>query len=467
MRTAFLATARAVPRLLRGPLRTWRREARTDELTGVGNRRALLDDLAHAASRGQERSLLLTDLDDFKGVNDRYGHLAGDEVLRAVSATVQRLAPTGARVTRMGGDEFAVVLDADLDTARAFAERLVGALASGRGFPQGRGIGASVGVVHGPADPERLLHDADVAMYEAKRSGSCVVCYDERLGAESRERQVLADELQAALGGAALGRDQFVVWYQPQVSNTTGRVAGLEALVRWRNPRRGLVPPVDFLEALEQQHLMGRLTEHVLTCAVRDATNELCRARGLRMSVNLAPSVLEDASVVTLIDRVLSSSGLEPQDLVLEVTESALVTYDSLARTHAQQIVARGVGLSIDDYGTGYSSLSQLHHVPACELKLDRDFTRDLLTDERARVIVHTTIDLAHRLEMRVVAEGVEDLETLGLLTELGCDETQGWVHARAMPCDELRTWLTEREAAAAGVPHQRGELNPRPAPQR
>jgi diguanylate cyclase (GGDEF)-like protein len=461
--TAFLAGVLKLGALARdrATLAASRREARTDELTGVGNRRALLEHLRRLADRDRRCALLMIDLDDFKAVNDRHGHLAGDDVLRGAAGALLRAVPPNALVVRTGGDEFAVVVDTDDVDTVALAAAVVAELeavalpttaglrdsATGRhGLPgtsgTGHGLAASIGATAGPADPDRLLHRADIAMYEAKITGRAVVHYDDTLGAAVAERRLLGDELRTLLESD--DPSALEVWYQPQLDARHGQLVGVEALVRWAHPRRGRLLPDAFLDLVEEQGLMFRLTEHVLRTAMRDARAWRDVGVRLRVSVNLAPEVLASESATELVMSTLAASGMDPRGIVLEVTESALIPGDSAAFAHAGELADHGLALSIDDYGTGYSSLAQLHHVPAAELKLDRALTRDLLTDRRAAVIAGATVELAHRLGMRVVAEGVEDTATLSLLAGLGCDEVQGWVHAAAMPADALLTWAVE-----------------------
>lgn len=432
-----------------------RHEARTDELTGVANRRALMEHLADALARRRDTALLVLDLDRFTEVNDRYGHTAGDALLRFVAdRLVGTVAGTGF-VARLGGDEFAVVVTVSQVEARFMGERLA-VVAGSRLELDGRRLRAhaSVGVAQAPADErveaDELLRRANAALARAKATASGVDCYDEEIDRAARERARLLEELRRLLGPARSRGHDLVVHYQPQVDLVTGAVRGVEALVRWQHPRHGLLSPAQFIALAEQEGLMGPLTSRVLRQAAADAVAWRADGVHLRVSVNLAASFLADPDLLPLLDDTLRTTGLPSEDLVLEVTETTLMDDPERGLAAARAIRARGVGLSIDDYGTGYSSLSYLSDLPATELKLDRSFTQRVLGDERTRAIVAATVDLAHRIDLRIIAEGVEDEPTLVALRTLGCDEVQGFVHSRPRPAGEFLTWLGDREDLAA-----------------
>jgi len=428
-------------------------EARTDELTGVANRRALMARLADMV--GSPLSLLMLDLDQFKDVNDHYGHDVGDALLRVVTEQFAAMVPAGGLLARLGGDEFAIVLPDDEFRAVRLAHSLTSAaarIADIGGHPVH--VGVSVGVAAGGTgiDSEELLRRADAAMYRAKALGSSVVRYEEELDRTARERATRVEELRSALDpDHPLRRQQFEVHYQPQLSFRTGDVSGVEALVRWRHPDHGLLAPAAFIDLVEQYGLMPRLTEHVLWLAASQAARWHGDGRQLRVAVNLSTSVLTDPSLLALLDEVLAVTGIEPGLLVLEVTETTLMVDANRGLLAAHAISSRGVGLSLDDYGTGYSSLSYLNDLPATELKIDQSFVAQLLSDERTAAIVAATVQLAHHLGLRIVAEGVEDEGTLNALRELGCDESQGYFHCRPQPVDELESWFTRQAKANSG----------------
>jgi diguanylate cyclase (GGDEF)-like protein len=424
-----------------------RHEALTDELTGIPNRRALLMAIDDALLTTRSASLLIVDLDRFKEINDRYGHAAGDRLLRHTAGAFAVQVPPGAFLSRLGGDEFAVLLTDD-ESARAsdLALRLARAAATPMNDVKGRllQVGASIGIatVDMPGvEGGELLRRADAAMYQAKTSGSGVRVYDRALDAAAQERLELTEDLRLALRGPNPPADQILVHYQPQLNIATGRVVGVEALVRWQHPRLGLLGPDLFIELAEQNGLMQALTAQVM----REATAQTARWRSdghrLRVSVNLSAGGLAHRSLLPLIDEVLAA-GMPAADLVLEVTETSLMKDPALALEAMHRIAARGVGISIDDYGTGYSSLRYMNDLPACELKIDRSFTVRTTTDPRTAAIVAGTVELAHRLGMRLIAEGVEDDETYLMVKALGCDESQGYRHSRPLPAETFLTWL-------------------------
>ncbi|MGY1804908.1 putative bifunctional diguanylate cyclase/phosphodiesterase [Blastococcus sp. SYSU D00922] len=429
-----------------------RREALTDELTGLANRRALLRRVEELCAEGTPVALALLDVDKFKEVNDALGHAAGDDLLCMVARRLEPALRAGDLLGRLGGDEFAVVaaLEPHLpaaEAALALGTRLHERLAEP--FPvEGMFVhaSASIGVTTTDDDvarPSHLLRRADVAMYDAKRSGSGVALYDGDRHADSRGHLALVEELRRALTDG-----QLVLHHQPQLDVATGQVSGVEALVRWAHPERGLLFPGDFLPLAEVHGLMGALTETVLEQAVAQAAEWRRQGLDLRMSVNLSASNLLDVGLPGRVAELLATQGLPPAALVLEVTESVLITDPDRSLAVVGALARLGATVSIDDFGTGYSSLAYLRDLPVAELKLDRSFTADLLTDERTEAIVASTIELAHRLGLRVVAEGVEDEPTLRHLDALSCDVSQGYLHSRPLPADELVAWL-----AAHGAP--------------
>lgn len=435
-----------------------RLQALTDELTGIPNRRALIKRLESDDVTGSGVTLLVLDLDRFKDVNDRLGHSAGDDLLRRVATRLQDELTPSALLARLGGDEFAILLDgSDLGSARAIGNALVAAASAV--VPTGGGqlrVGASVGVATAAigerSTGEELLRRADVAMYAAKSTGGGVSLYDKALDAESAKRARLGDELLAVLDPAAgpAVQQQIVVYYQPQIDLRTGTAVGAEALVRWQHPRLGLLAPDAFLDLAEEHGTMAALTALVMQQAAQQAVRWRADGQPLRISVNLSTSCLTNPLLLPLVDDVLADSGLDPAQLVLEVTETDVMADPERAIKTLNELAERGVGLSIDDYGTGYSSLAYLNTLPAHELKLDRTFLTGLLTDQRTAAIIAATIDLAHRLGLRLIAEGVEDLPTLRALTALGCDETQGYYHSRPLPAEAFETWRAAHRPQAA-----------------
>ncbi|TQL02171.1 bifunctional diguanylate cyclase/phosphodiesterase [Cellulomonas sp. SLBN-39] len=427
-------------------------EARTDMLTGVANRRALVEAVEATYALESSTSLLVIDLDGFKNVNDRLGHAGGDEVIRQIADRLRRHLPADALLARFGGDEFAIVLrGTGLDDATRTAHDVLALLAVPVEVRAQRlGLGASVGVAsneladHGTD----LVRRADTAMYMAKRAGGGVRTYDAAVDDEVQRRHLLLEDLRGVLldePGAARGT--LVVHYQPQVDVVTDAVVGAEALVRWRHPVLGLLPPMEFLPLAEEAGLMPALTAHVLRTAARDAARW---PEHVRLAVNVSATCLSHPGLLGAVEQALATSDLAADRLVVEVTETSLMRDPEVAGDTMRRLRERDVVVSIDDYGTGYASLAYLHDLPAHELKLDRSFTVRLATDARTRAIVSGTIAIAHRLGVEVLAEGVEDTPTLEVLRQLGCDRWQGFLRAPAVPVDDLVAGFTATPAVPA-----------------
>ncbi|WP_156036501.1 bifunctional diguanylate cyclase/phosphodiesterase [Blastococcus sp. URHD0036] len=421
-----------------------RAEALTDHLTGLPNRRAVLRRMAEDGGRGPVTVFALLDLDRFKEVNDGLGHAAGDDLLCQVTARLTPVLRTGDLLGRLGGDEFAVVATVEdgaspEETAEHLCRRLrecfvepflLEDLAVHVGVSIGVTTGSPTGDDEGTA---QLLREADAAMYDAKRGGGGHALYDRTRHSGDGTALTLVEELRAGIG-----EGQLVLHHQPQVDVGTGRVVGVEALVRWAHPRLGLLAPDRFLDLAEAHGLMGPLTDEVLDQAVRQLAAWRLDDPGLRLSVDLSASTLLDAGLPERLAALLDAVGVPAAALTLEVTEGVLLRDPERTRAVVGALRALGVEISIDDFGTGYCSLAYLRELSVSELKLDPSFTAGLLDDAPTEAIVASIIDLAHRLGLRVVAEGVADEVTLGRLAELGCDLTQGHLHGRPAPAPEL-----------------------------
>jgi diguanylate cyclase len=440
-----------------------RREALTDELTGLGNRRAVLRRVEELCADREPVVLALLDLDKFKEVNDGLGHSAGDDLLRLVAERLQgALSPTDL-AGRLGGDEFAVVArlagpgspeDQAAAIGRVLSDQLVEPLeVGGLSLHVSCSVGLTVrvatadGDLDAPATRSLMFRQADAAMYAAKRSGAQVVVYDADRHGDSSGHLALVEEMRH---GLAVG--EFVLHHQPQVDIATGRTVGVEALVRWAHPTRGLLGPAEFLPLAEVHGLMGALTDTVLSQAIAQAADWRRSGHDLRVSVNLSASNLLDTALPQRVADLLATHAVPPSSIVLEVTESVLLSDPERSLAVVAALAALGTTVSIDDFGTGYASLTYLRQLPVGELKLDRSFTVDLLTDARAAAIIASTIGLAHQLGLQVVAEGVEDAATLRDLEQLGCDESQGYLHSRPLPAAELEEWLVRQGARAAAL---------------
>ena len=429
-------------------LRDTRAQALTDDLTGLGNRRHLVDTLdagiADAQLRGAELALLLIDLDGFKELNDTLGHHAGDEVLRQIGPRLKDLLRGEDTLARLGGDEFSVILQpGDEASASATGLRLRAALE--KPFAVGGiqvHIDASVGISLFPAhahDAMGLLQRADVAMYEAKRMRTGHEVYLAGRDRHSRQRLALVGEL-----GAALQAGQLVLHYQPKADLRTGAVHGVEALVRWDHPVRGMLGPGHFLPLVEQSGLTRALTAFVLDRALEEMRGLRLRGHDLTVAVNLGPADLLDLGLPSEVERLLARHRLAPEHLQIEVSED--IVMGDVERTIDVLAGLRGIGVStaLDDFGAGHAGLGHVKQLHIDVLKIDRSFVARVVHDERDAAIVHSLVDLARRLGVRVVAEGVDSPEGCALLAEWGCDEVQGHYLARPMPASELEVWLRQ-----------------------
>ncbi len=432
-------------------LRASRTDAVTDELTGLGNRRHLLARLdrsiADAEHADDELALLLIDLDGFKELNDTLGHHAGDEVLRQIGPRLSEVLRAGDTLSRLGGDEFAVVLHpGDEAAASAASLRLRAALEES--FRVGGirvHIDASVGIAMFPEhahDGLGLLQRADVAMYEAKRTRTGHEVYLPSRDRHSRERLELLGEMRDALDAGEL-----ILHYQPKAEIATGAVHGVEALVRWAHPRRGLLPPAEFLPLAEQSGLGRALTAFVIDLALAEMTES---GLDLTVAVNLGPADLLDLGLPSEVDRLLRRRRFAPEQLRLEVSEDVVMADPDRTLEVLAGLREIGVATALDDFGAGHASLGHLKALRVDELKIDRSFVTRLPHDERDQAIVHATVELGRRLGMRVVAEGVETADTWDALALLSCDEAQGFYLGRAMPAPALAPWLGARARQTA-----------------
>jgi diguanylate cyclase (GGDEF)-like protein len=430
-------------------LKASQREAVTDDLTGLGNRRHLLHSLEHAIVAGQrELALLLIDLDGFKELNDTLGHHAGDEVLRQIGPRLEEALQPGDTLARLGGDEFAVVLDpGDEASASAAGLRLRSALE--RSFAVGGirvHIDASIGIALFPEhaqDALGLLQRADVAMYEAKRTRTGHEVYLPARDTHSRRRLELLGELRDGLAGGEL-----VLHYQPKAEMATGAVRGVEALVRWAHPRRGLLMPSDFLPLADHSGLGRSLTAFVLDRALVEIGERRADGFDLSVAVNLSPADLLDLGLPSEVARTLERRGFPASCLRLEVSEDAVMADPERSLEVLRELRAIGVATALDDFGAGHVSLGHLKQLSVDEIKIDRSFVLRLAEDARDAAIVHTTVDLGRRLGMKVVAEGVETVEAWDTLAGLQCDEAQGFYLGRPMTATALAGWMRDRAAA-------------------
>jgi diguanylate cyclase (GGDEF)-like protein len=434
-------------------------DAMHDPLTGLANRRKLfvrLDEaLAQARTEDTELALLLIDLDHFKELNDTLGHAAGDRLLRDIRPRLAAAVSPTDMVARLGGDEFAVLLAPGAGPAEAIrAAELLQAAIEQPFHIDGLTVHvqASIGIAVFPeqaTDVETLVQRADIAMYSAKSRGVGHEIYSSDRDGYSKDRLALAGELPDAINTG-----QIIVHYQPKTQLDTGAVCGVEALVRWQHPTRGLLPPAAFLPLVEQTGIMRPLTLHVLDLALEQCRRWREAGLELRVAVNLSAPNLLDRALPTDLARLLAKWDAAPDWLLLEITET-IVAADA---TRVTEVMSRlreiGVELALDDFGTGSSSLSYLRRLPVQELKIDKSFVIGMEDDVQNAAIVRTTIDLAHSLGLRVVAEGIESETVIQRLHAYGCDEGQGFFLGRPMPADELEVLARdERPARLAATP--------------
>jgi diguanylate cyclase (GGDEF)-like protein len=423
-------------------------QALHDSLTGLANRTLFGQQVVTAlatAKRGNEpRSVLVMDLNNFKSVNDTLGHDHGDALLRQVGERLQGVLREADTVARLGGDEFAILPEGptDLVAAAAVAWKIQQACEApfeicGELLHVASSTGIALYPDHG-TNTSDLLRRADLAMYEAKRSGASHAVFD------AEHEQQLARHL-ALLGDLrnCIARKDLVLYYQPKVDLTTNRVSGVEALIRWHHPTLGLLAPGSFMPEVERIELIAPITRWILDEALRQQRAWRDDGLDLTVAVNIAATSLRPGSELpATVAELVAQQGGAPDRLTLELTERSLIEAgapDILNRLHAM-----GVKVAIDDFGTGYSSLAYLQRLPVDEIKVDRSFVTSLIRASGNEVIVRSTVDLAHNLGMRVVGEGVEDAEVLDLLVDYGCDSAQGFFFSRPCAAADLGSWLTD-----------------------
>ena len=431
-------------------------QALHDGLTGLPNRVLLRDRIGQAirqADRDQvPAALLVIDLDRFKEVNDTLGHHYGDQLLVAVAERLRGVLRQVDTVARLGGDEFAVLLpkmtateDVAAVAAKLHLELQAPFPLEGLNLDVEASIGAALYPDHG-TDPDELLQRADIAMYAAKAAHSGYALFGPAfLDQHSPRRLALLGELRRAIE-----QDQLVLHYQPKIDTHTGRVLGVESLVRWQHPEHGLIPPVQFIPLAEHTGLITPLTHFVLDTALQQCRSWSVEGHELPVAVNVSARRLVDLTFPDEVAELLARWQIPAPMLELEITESAIMSDPTHALQVLQRLNTMGVRLSIDDFGTGYSSMAYLKNLPIHELKVDRSFVSQMTSNNRDAVIVRSTVDLGRNLGLRVVAEGVEDASTWQALDALGCDAIQGYYVSRPVPPDDLIDWLSRQHT---GVP--------------
>lgn len=429
-------------------------QALHDALTGLPNRALLHDRLQQiiplTLRHGRQATLFLLDLDRFKEINDSLGHGAGDQVLQIIAQRLQACFRKADTVARLGGDEFAIVCpDVDNEQIRTLLDKAVEQVNQAiKVDKQNVYVGASIGVALCPedgTDAHTLIQHADIAMYSAKRGRRHYAFFDASMNRMDVDNLALLGDLQQELQQPT---GQFQIHYQPQIRLSDQHILGAEALLRWQHPRQGAISPEQVIHMAEHAGLIGELTTWVLAQAIYDAASWQHKQMPLRMSINLSAWNLQDPKLPQLIRDLLSQNGFTARLLTLEITESAVMEDPIRARQVLDELSLMGVSLAIDDYGTGLSSLAYLKMLPVNELKIDKSFVIDMLANENDAIIVQSTIELAHNLNLRVVAEGVEQAEIQACLQQGGCDSAQGFYIAQPMPESEFRQWYRKHNAS-------------------
>ena len=417
-----------------------------DHVTGLANRRELMRVLSEGALRDKGSTLLLLDLDFFKKVNDLYGHVVGDEVLKHVATVIRTCAPEGSCCARLGGDEFAVlvppvddrfVTQSVADIIRSIAEPLTLGTATVH-------VSASVGI--SPVEPgmtaEDCLRRSDIAMYSAKRAGrNCKVWFDRRMEQELLARTQLEDEIRNAVEAC-----EFVPFYQPQMDLGTGELIGFEVLARWNSPAKGLLEPSAFMDVAEASGMISELSLSVMVQALTEARDW---PGHLKIAVNISPIQFRDPHLAERILKLLTETNFPPSRLEVEITESSFLEDRETALAIVESLKNMGVTISLDDFGTGYASLSQLQSLPFDRIKIDKSFVTSLLSDSQSDAIVSTILSLGRALHLPITAEGIEDDGTKARLSQLGCSDGQGWLFGKAVSGDAVRASLGIADGAS------------------
>jgi diguanylate cyclase len=422
-------------------------DATHDSLTNLPNRvllRDRLDQAIYTALREkQSLALFVLDLDHFKDINDTLGHHSGDQVLKQVALRLQGVVRDSETLARLGGDEFAIMLPLvkERNYVRLVTEKIQNAFHSsfivgGLNLDVQASIGIAIFPEHGK-DIDTLLQRADIAMYIAKQNNAGFAIYSPKLDKHTPKRLTLMGALRQAIENGDL-----VLHYQPKINIKTNRINGVEALVRWQHEEHGLLRPDDFVPLAERTGLHKPLFFWVIKTALAQAEQWYNDHLEIGISVNLSPSTLLDADLPDVITGLLASSNLPASYITFEITEGSIIKDPDRALAIIVRLAKMGINISIDDFGTGYSSLSYLKKMPASELKIDQSFVQDMLKNENDAVIVRSTIDLAHNMGLKVVAEGVEDKEVADRLKLLGCDIIQGFYYSTPLTSSDCTDWI-------------------------
>jgi diguanylate cyclase (GGDEF)-like protein len=424
------------------------RNANTDPATGLANRRELLRELSDALAAKHGGVLVLLDLDHFKRVNDLHGHLAGDQLLKSVAESLMAAAPEAACCARIGGDEFALVLDGENvkraeKVAEAILHRLtVPVFTAGAQLSVSASIGlATFGKL---TKPEDVLRQSDVALYAAKKAGrNQFAWFDQQLDKELSERLSMEEDMRAGIA-----KGEFVPFFQPLIDLSTRDLVGFEALARWRSPKRGFLEADQFIEVAESTGLIGPLSMTVIEQAMKEARSWPSH---LKIAVNISPSQFRDTRLAEQIIKLLTSTGFPTHRLEIEITEAALLEDRDQVLTIIRSLKNVGISVSLDDFGTGYASLAQVNSLPVDRIKIDKSFISTIVKSEQTAAIVETIANLGHTLNVPITAEGVESEQVRTEIKKFGMSEAQGWLFGRAVSADSVRTFLGLKEQGEGG----------------
>lgn len=422
-----------------------------DTLTGLANRAYFIGKLKLAIDQAAELhksvALIFIDLDNFKVINDSLGHKTGDEVLRVVSRRISSCLRENDVAARLGGDEFTVLIDEvdSIEQVKSIAGRILSSLKSPIKLDEREVfVNSSLGIALNPSDetdPETFLRNADLAMYSAKEKGKgCFVLYDSSMNEKAIERLEMETQLRLALQ-----REEFRVYYQPIVNLMDGRIAHVEALVRWQHPDRGLILPDEFLSIAEETGLILEMGHWVFSAACHEMNRlrlEFPHLEGFSVSINLSTRQLMDTGLVEDVKSIIQESGMDPRLLMLEVTENSLIKDTENIFTRLHQINHLGVTLAMDDFGVGYANLNYIKQLPIRIMKIDRSFVTDITDNVRDRAIVRNIIDLCHTFGYDVIGEGVETEDQAMQLKSMGCKYGQGYLFSKPIPLAELRAYI-------------------------
>jgi diguanylate cyclase (GGDEF)-like protein len=449
---ALVPLLRRVTMRLRRQVEEIQRRALYDQLTELPNRTLFRDRVEQAVLRTRREAgslaVMFLDIDHFKEINETLGHEAGDQLLQEVATRLRGQMRANETLARLGGDEFAVLCSGSADEAVRLSERLHGALHEPFTVCElPLEVATSMGIATFPEhgeDVDGLLRHADVAMYLAKDAHAGTAVYDADRDSNDAARLALAGELRRAIENG-----QLVLHFQPKAELDSGRIVGAEALVRWIHPERGFIPPNDFIPIAERTGLIKPLSRYVLTAALRQCAVWRDEGFDLHVAVNLTIPDLLDLELPSLISGLLVETGVRPDQLELEITESTILADPFRVRQVLTQLNNLGLRLAIDDFGTGYSSLAYLKRLPVQTIKIDRSFVMDMCENASDETIVRSTIELGRNLGLAVVAEGVETQETWEALGRHGCTLAQGYLISKPVPADALRDLLSERAQQA------------------